>query len=264
MCFPLKVQDEKIGVLIVVAPKLFDDNDKMVVSTLTSLGATAIKNTRLVEEKQKFILVDERKRIAGEMHDGVVQSLFGVNVGLEICRNLLSEKPEEAIKMVEDLEGEVSLALQELRNYIFDLQKNHLAESIGLAKALNMYVNQFDELYKVPIKFISEGIERDLSNDVQRKICHIMRETLSNVVRHAEADCVKVKLVYGKDTVELIICDNGKGFDVRKTFLEAEERGSLGLVGMKDKVESLGGSLNIISNINTGTKVEAIIPTKEN
>ncbi|MDO8885496.1 GAF domain-containing sensor histidine kinase [Candidatus Oleimmundimicrobium sp.] len=263
-CFPLKVQDKKIGILIVVTPKLFDDKNKIVAGILANLGAMAIKNARLIEERKKLVLIDERNRIASEIHDGVIQSLFGVNIGLETYRSLLLKRPEEADGLLKELEGEVSLAIQELRNYIFDLQKSHLIEEVGLTKALKMYVNQFSGFYETTINFTVEGTEQDLSHDVQKKICHIMQEALNNVVRHAEADCVDVKLVFGKGIVKLVVCDDGKGFDVRKAFLDVAERGNLGLFGMKDKVESLNGSLNIVSNIGAGTKVEAIIPTKEN
>jgi len=262
VCFPLEIQDEKIGVLVLVAPRIFDDRDKMAMGILASFGTVAIKNARLVEEKQKILLVDERRRIAGDMHDKVVQALFGVNMGMEICGELIYEDPEEAVKTLEGLQKEISHAMKMMRDYIYDLQKVDLVEEVGLSRACERCVERFNEIYQANIKFNVSGIEKSLSSKAQKTVCYVMREVLYNVIKHAEANSIDASLAYEKKAVKLTVCDDGKGFDVRKTFLKAEERGNLGLFGIKDKAEVLGGSLNIVSGVEGGTRVELTIPTE--
>lgn len=260
--FPLEIQDEKIGVLVLVAPRIFDDRDKMAMEILASFGTVAIKNAWLVEEKQKILLVDERRRIAGDMHDKVVQALFGANMGMEICGELIHKDPEEAVKTLEGMQKEISHVMKTMRDYIYDLQKVDLVEEVGLSRACERCVERFNEIYQTNIKFDVSGIEKSLSSKAQRTVCYVMREALYNVIKHAEANSIDASLVYNKKAVKLTVCDDGKGFDVRKTFMEAEERGSLGLFGIKDKAEVLGGSLNIVSSVEGGTRIELTIPTE--
>jgi len=262
VCFPLEIQDEKIGVLVLVAPSIFDDRDKMVMEILASFGTVAIKNAWLVEEKQKILLVDERRRIAGDMHDKVVQALFGVNMGMEICGELIHKDPEEVVKTLEGMQKEISHVMKIMRDYIYDLQKVDLVEEVGLSRACERCVERFNEIYQTNIKFNVSGIEKSLSSKAQKTVCYVMREALYNVIKHAEANSIDASLVYNKKAVKLTVCDDGKGFDVRKTFLEAEERGSMGLFGIKDKAEVLGGSLNIVSSVEGGTRIELTIPTE--
>jgi len=139
-----------------------------------------------------------------------------------------------------------------------------LVEEIELGEACKRCVEHFNKNYQTSIMFNVIGTEQLISNDVKKAICYIMREALYNVIKHAKASSTSVSLHYEDDAVKLIICDDGKGFDVRETFTKAEEEGSLGLFGMKDKAENLGGSLKIVSDVKKGTRVEFVASTKGN
>ncbi|HDP69371.1 MAG TPA: hypothetical protein ENN38_00995 [Actinobacteria bacterium] len=119
ICFPLEARDEKIGILVLITQKVFDDRDEMATKIMASFGTIAIKNIRLVEEKQKIILVDERKRIARDMHDGVSQALFGINISLEICNELIYKDPDEVAKTLKGLQKEISQIAKTMRDYIY-------------------------------------------------------------------------------------------------------------------------------------------------
>ena len=236
----------------------FDDEDERVLLVLATQAAVAVENASLYAETERTAaalrrleMMDERERIAKELHDGVIQSLFAVGMSLQGVASM-SPDPETARRLESAVE-DVDHAIRDLRNYIFGLRPGVLADR-QLDQALQQLGEEFaDRTGVVTVVEINEQVASELASR-GADIVQIVREALSNVGRHAAATTCRVRLQRDREgRVILEIDDDGKGFDPTSP---AE---GMGLSNLRERATSLGGTLEIESSPTQGTTVQIML-----
>ncbi len=249
---PLKVKGDVIGVLDVQSDQLnaFDESDLLVLQSLAHQAAIAIENARLYEQARRLAVIEERQRLARELHDSVTQALYGVSLYAEAAARRLDAGMADAAKAymydVRDMSRE---ALREMRLLIFELRPSVL-ENEGLMVALRTRLEAVEERAGMGVSFRVEG-EGEICPMIEEGLYRIAREVLNNALKHAAAQNISVSLTIGQDAVVLEIVDDGVGFDADA----AKEGGGVGLEGMAERAAQIGGELVLDSEPGHGTRV---------
>ncbi|GAB4563322.1 MAG: HAMP domain-containing protein [Anaerolineae bacterium] len=201
---------------------------------------------------------DERKRIARELHDETGQALASLMVGL---RNLEgSHDPEVLHERLQDLRELLANTLERVRGLAFDLRPSVL-DDMGLVAALRRYGQQCQQRYGFRVDVSAVGIDQvRLRPEAETSIYRIVQEALTNAAKYASCTQVDVLLQERDDQLVVIIEDNGCGFDVERVLAEQVGRRSLGLYGMQERVELLGGTIDIESEAGQGTSIYLRFP----
>jgi signal transduction histidine kinase len=238
---------------------VFSEDDEAAVVVLATQAGVAIENARLYEEAQqaqhelrRLEVLEERERIAKELHDGVIQALFAVGMNLQAVVALVRD-PEIAGRLdgaVDDIDG----AIRDLRNYIFGLRPGILADR-QLPEAIRKLCDEFQERTGVvTVASVNDDAAAELASRAGDLIT-FLRETLSNIERHAAAMTCRVSLRRSADgAIELEIDDDGRGFDI-----DADRTG-MGLANLEARVSSMGGTFRAASIVGEGTTVTAWWP----
>jgi len=229
---------------------------------------TELQQARLHESQQREQLrtdlfrkiVDaqeaERQRIARDLHDETGQSLTAIGMGLRGLSDETNEK--KRLNTLGQLQSLTSDSLKELQRIIADLRPAHL-DDLGLSATLRWYASRIHELTSLLVRIDIEGDEPVLDDAIKITIFRIMQEALNNIIKHAQATNVNIKLDYRNKEAIIFIRDNGRGFDM-ESVQSRIGRVSLGLAGMEERAILLGGSLYVRSRPNYGTEIEAVIP----
>jgi two-component system sensor histidine kinase DegS len=194
---------------------------------------------------------EERRRVAREIHDGPAQSMANVVMRAEFCLKLLDRDPAKLRGELLALQDLVRTSLQDTRKIIFDLRPMAL-DDLGLAAALKKFVANYKEQYGLPVEYQYFGPEKRLPPAVEVALFRIVQEALNNIYKHAHATSALVKLEVLPARVNLVVRDNGRGFDVEKVLKDPERKG-YGLLGIRERVQLLNGELEIISSPGKGT-----------
>jgi len=209
---------------------------------------------RLEEKNKELAVVEERNRIARELHDSVSQSLFGISLNLNTLELILQNQPEKAGPLIKQVKEMVEEAQREMRLMIYGLQPAVLREK-GFFEALETLGELFSTRYHLKVTTLLEGDETRIDHRRQLALYRVIQEALHNIVKHARATEAKVILTIRKDEVVARIEDNGQGFDERQT------KGSgLGLAGMKERISALQGDFHLNPVIGKGTTITVRIP----
>lgn len=201
---------------------------------------------------------EERKRVAREIHDGPAQAMANIVMRAEVCERMLLIKPDKVAEELQELKRLIRLSLQDLRKVIFDLRPMAL-DDLGVVPTLKRYLADFQEENKINTEFVFRGQEQRLTSSLEVAIFRTVQEALTNIVKHAAALRVIVKLEFAEEKVYLVINDNGKGFNLEQVMGDVN-RESYGLISMKERVELLKGEISITSVLDQGTEIRAIIP----
>jgi signal transduction histidine kinase/HAMP domain-containing protein len=257
LCVPLQTKDAIIGVLDVQSdqPNAFDESDLTVLQSLAHQAAIAIENARLYEQAQQVAVMEERSRLARELHDSVTQSLFSMTLTAQAARILLERDPRRVAPQLDRLQELARGALTEMRSLIFELRPVAVEEE-GLVSALRKHIAAVRSREGLAIDFQVSG-ERRLVKEQEVALFRIVQEALNNVVKHARAERAVVDLSMGEEVVRLLVADDGMGFDPRTSVREGK---TMGLVNMRERVEMLDGSLEIDSQLGEGTRIRVKIP----
>lgn len=251
---PLSVRGEAFGTLVVAnlrGGRGFGDEDLRLVEAFATQAATALEYDRAQQEIHRLAVLEDRERIAKELHDGVIQSLFAVGMGLQGTAAL--SKDPELEQRIEGAVNELDRVIRDLRNYIFGLRPGILADR-QLDQALRDLAVEFQEKSGVlTVVDVDENIASELSPSAA-DVIQIVREALSNVGRHAEASTCRVSLRRGEDGALLEIDDDGRGFDP-----DAARTGD-GLLNVQNRAGALGGKASIESSPAQGTTVRVTLP----
>lgn len=200
---------------------------------------------------------EERRRVAREIHDGPAQSMADVVMRAEFCLRLLEKDPAKLREELTTLRDLVRGSLQDTRKIIFDLRPPAL-DDLGIAAALKKFVANYKERYGLPVEYQFFGLQKRLPQAVEVALFRVVQEALNNVYKHANTTSAVVKMEVLSEKVNLVIRDNGKGFNVYKVFKEAEGKG-YGLIGMRERVQLVGGELRIQSSPGKGTSLHVTI-----
>ncbi|MGQ9513072.1 sensor histidine kinase [Thermodesulfitimonas sp.] len=196
---------------------------------------------------------EERRRVAREIHDGPAQSMANVVMRAEFCLKLLDRDPAKLREELLALQDLIRTSLQDTRKIIFDLRPMAL-DDLGLAAALKKFIANYKEQYGLPVEYQYFGPQKRLPPAVEVALFRIVQEALNNIYKHAHATSALVKLEVLPARVNLVVRDNGKGFDVEKVLKDLERKG-YGLLGIRERVQLLNGELEIVSLPGKGTTI---------
>jgi NarL family two-component system sensor histidine kinase LiaS len=225
------------------------------------LGQLAQQLNRMAEElrnllhvRQELATVDERNRLARELHDSVKQQLFATAMQVGAARALLERNDPTADERLADAERLAHAAQQELTMIIHELRPAAL-ESKGLAAALRDYVDDWARHSGIAAHVSYQG-QRELPLLLEQTLFRVAQEALANVARHSGASRVDIRVQWDPHTVTLTVADNGQGFS-----MEARPKTGVGLKSMQERLESLGGTFTLASAPEQGTTVTAQLAT---
>jgi len=205
----------------------------------------------LLQSKHELAMLEERNRLARELHDTVKQQTFATLMQVRAARNLLSQDPEAASQHLSEAEGLLKTSQQELGLMIAELHPAAL-EGQGLAAALDETLRRWSTQTCIPVEYKVQN-QRRLPLETEQALYRVAQEALSNVARHSQASSLVVGLLFEEDQVCLTITDNGRGF-----FPDKAARKGFGLLSMRERMEALGGSLQIASTEGMGTTIIAV------
>ncbi|HEX2143271.1 MAG TPA: GAF domain-containing sensor histidine kinase [Glycomyces sp.] len=244
---PIRECDQTLGIVVLtndLGRPGFSESDTELIELLASHAAIAITNARLYERSRELTVVEERNRLARELHDAVMQRLFSLRLSARAARKLSTVDPEAAACRLGEVETLAAEAIAELRAVIVELRPADL-DAHGLVETLRRHVALLDRLHDTEVTFELRS-PVDLSRDGEVEVLRLVQEALSNAFRHAQARHVSVTV----ETERITIADDGHGFDAT----EAATRG-LGLLSMRERAKALGGDLELTTAPGEGTIV---------
>ncbi len=203
---------------------------------------------------------DERKRIARELHDEIGQTLTGLSTGLRGVEKVLIKDPDLAQHQLHQLVDMNVQAIEELSNLVSDLRPS-LLDDLGLSAALDWYVERINQRSETQVKLIIDTPLPRFSFQIETSLFRIAQEAFNNILRHAKASTAEIKLEYDKEKVWLKIRDDGVGFDPA-ILMNRNTSSGWGLVGIRERVELIGGECRIESSRGKGTVLEIVLPVQ--
>jgi signal transduction histidine kinase len=202
-------------------------------------------------------VLNERTRLAQELHDTLEQTLTGIALQMDAASKILGQKTSDADRFLELARNMVAQGQVEVRRSVWDLRSRAL-EQFDLPGALRTSANDLTNDTSVQVTVETKGMVRPLPDIVEDNLLRIAQESLTNVIKHSGAATATIRLDYGSDAVHLRINDDGKGFLVRQC--PGPDEGHFGLLGIRERVTRLQGELSIISTPGGGTVVQVRIP----
>ncbi len=233
----------------------FSQDDEDAIRLLAAHAAIAIEHAAAGERSRELSVVEERNRLARELHDSVNQTLWGAVLTAEAATELMASDPAGAaveVGRVRDLAGS---ALEQLRSLVFELRPAEVATD-GLAGALQTQVDVLRQVHDAAIRYTPPP-EPVLRAGAKRQVLRIAQEALANAVRHAGAAAVDVRLSDHDDVIELEVADDGIGFDPDAKALRGRH---LGLTSMAERAALLDAELDVRSQLGSGTTVSLRVP----
>lgn len=233
----------------------FSAADQEGIELLATHAITVIENARLYERSRELSVVEERNRLARELHDSVSQTLFSVVLTAEAAATLVDREPAEARRQIQSLQHLARDALGEMRSVMFELTPPDI-ERDGLVPTLRKHVDVLRRVYPATIELRVRGEQR-LVPRTEKELFRITQEALHNALKHAQANQVCVDLALGGQAVRVSVFDDGKGFDPQASGVRARH---LGLTSMEERADALGGRLEITSSPGCGTTIRLELP----
>lgn len=204
-------------------------------------------------------IAEERTRIALDIHDGLVQTLVGLNLKMDFCTGLMKTDPVQALSTLLETRELMKVAIEEARQVVFNLRPLHF-DRMELLPAIRNYLASYAKQYQIETDFRVRGDERRIPPRVKIFVFRIIQEALSNVQRHAKATRVGVELKVGRTDLRTTLSDNGRGFDLEAVSSHPEKWASFGLKGIVERARLLGGTAVIDTRPGQGTKIVLRVP----
>ncbi|MCH7812015.1 MAG: GAF domain-containing sensor histidine kinase [Chloroflexi bacterium] len=233
----------------------FTEADQQLIELLAAHAAIALENARLFERSRELSVVEERNRLARELHDSVAQTLFSTVLTAEAAATLIDRDAGRAKEQLRKLQELTRDAVQEMRSLIFELRPAEL-EADGLVPTLRKHVEVVSRVYHANVEVQVTG-ERRLQEKVERELFRIAQEALNNALKHSQAETIRVELKMNRKRVRLTVSDDGVGFEPADARMRSKR---LGLTSMQERAEAVGGSLEIESCPGEGTKIRLELP----
>jgi signal transduction histidine kinase len=257
MTAPIRLDDEVIGAfgLSYCVARSFSLDEQRLLQSLAQRAGMAIRNARLYEQSQLVATLEERQRLARELHDSVSQALYAISLYTETAlQQVAEEKLAMATQNLRDARDATREALGEMRLLIFELRPPMLVE-YGLAAALRARLKAVEARAGVETEFHDLASER-LGAAMEQELYRLAQEALNNIQKHAHATRVEVRLDVSLERAGLEIADNGVGFEPSP----GGDSGGLGLRGMRERVARMHGTLDVKSAPGAGTRVRIEVP----
>ncbi len=238
-----------------------DITNLLQLSTIVSQMALVVQNAQLFEEAQGKAALEERQKLARDLHDSVSQALYGISLGANSAKMSLSldtseTKMQEVSRSLDYLIYMADTAMAEMKSLIFELRPESL-QSEGLIMALRKHLRALELRYRFNLS-LEFSEEPDIALKAKEMLYRITQEAMNNVVKHAKATHVLIRLVVQEDFLSLDISDNGLGFETKQEF-----PGHLGLQSMRERAEMIGATFSLSSHLNKGTTVSVILSLKQ-
>jgi len=252
---PIKVRGRVYGNLYLTEKRgaaEFTEEDQEAVVTLAAQAGVAIENARLHEDLRRLAVLEDRERIAQELHDGVIQSLFAVGMGLQAA-GAMADDPETVRGRLDAAVNDVDRVIRDLRNYIFGLGGGPADRE--LSRALHGLGDELRRGSEIAIRVEVDPAASGALASRATDIAQFAREALTNAVRHSGAATVSVVISRDGGSFVLEIEDDGKGFDPEATVGPGR-----GLGNLRARAQTLGADLDIDSEPGRGTRVRLVMP----
>jgi signal transduction histidine kinase len=268
---PIMSGDQSFGTLALCSldeTKGFSDRDIAILTGIGRQAGIAVENAHLYENMRFYVRQitrvqeDERRRIARELHDETIQMLIVISRRLEVLSSLPGALPEAATRHLESLQELVSDTLKGVRRFVQDLRPATL-DHLGLVATLEGMTRDLSEKDHIDAELRVIGEARRLIPEEELVLFRIAQETLSNVRRHSKASRATVEVEFHSDRVRLTVEDNGNGFNAPERIGDLISSGKLGIIGMHERARLLGGTLQIHSEVGTGTIIVVDVPIQQ-
>jgi signal transduction histidine kinase len=273
VCVPVQSRGKTIGVLQVLNKRSqagFDAEDLSLTIMAANQAAIAIENNQLYQslrdEQDRIIQAQEnvRRQVARNLHDGTVQFLSAISMGIDHLERLLGIKPEAAMSELEALRDLTRQATKQARMALFELRPLIL-ETQGLVPALEAYVQQLQDNEAFDAHLQAADDLPDLNSSVSATVFSIVQEAVTNAKKHAAPRDVWLRLSRENGGLQVVVEDNGTGFDPGAVEEGYDRRGSIGLLNMRERAELIEGQVEIQSSTTSpgaGTRVILNVPLR--
>jgi signal transduction histidine kinase len=253
---PLRVETQVIGVInILDKPGEITGEDMRIIDLFADQAAIIIEHVRLQDQSEQLAVLEERQRLARELHDSVTQALYSVTLYADAARMAFSAQKWEALERnLQEVRNMAREAMYDMRLLVFELRP-FMLEKEGLVSVLRARVAAVEDRAGLKTEVVVEG-ERRLPIVIEEELYRIAQEGLNNVVKHAKARQVRIHIQYNEKSISMEMMDDGQGFDPET----ADQSGGFGLQGMAERVQRLGGTLEIESAPMQGTHLRVTVP----
>jgi len=251
---PVRVRDAIFGNLYLTDKKtgeVFTDVDEELVVALAGAAGIAIENARLHTRVKELVLLEDRERIARDLHDAIIQDLFATGLTLQAAAQKVVLP--EGQKVIADTVYRLDEVISSLRRFIFDLRPPVWSER-DLRAEMSQLIEHLARPYDVRTEMRFSGKFRKPSPDLVDDALQLLSEALSNALRHSESDVVRIDVGRERDELLIVVSDDGQGFDV------TDPRAGIGIDNIRARAERAGGEATITSEIGVGTTVHIRLP----
>ncbi len=254
--FPIVVDGNVIAIFNVAytRPNAFNDDTIRLFTSLVNRAALSIANMQLFEQTKDLAVMEERNRLARDLHDSAKQKAFAALAQLGTANGILKTKPNDVKVHLTEAETLVFEVIQELTFLIQEIYPIALQEK-GLPTTLREYIFEWENRNDTEVKLVIRN-ERPLPLEIEQAVYRIIQEALANVARHSKAKRADVSLVYNSDSLQIMVADDGYGFDMN------QRAKGMGFRSMRERISSVRGTIQIQSAPGQGTRLIAQLPIK--
>jgi signal transduction histidine kinase len=253
---PMRAKGQTVGVLSVIGTegRQFGAEEVALLASIADQIGVAVENARLFERAERLAVVEERQRLARELHDSVTQSLYSATLLTEVARRAAGARDVESTQgYLDELGAITQQALKEMRLLVYELRPPTL-EQKGLVGALQQRIDAVEGRAGIKARLLVEG-EVEPEPYVEEALYRIGQEALNNALKHAMANAVTVRIQASDDLIEMQVVDDGRGFDPSSS----NERGGMGLTTMRERAEQVDGTFTVQSSPGNGTRVKVAV-----
>lgn len=246
---------DKLIKQVSVAIEYLGGNIDNIIETIDDISKRQYLGIRIIEAQE-----EERQRLARDIHDGPAQSMANIVLKSELCEKLLNRDIDKTRIELKNLKEIVRFTLKDIRKIIYDLRPMSL-DDLGLIPTVQRYISNFIDNTNIDVQLKVIGESKDIAAVIKIATFRIIQEALNNIQKHSRADRVTVTIENLAEKINVLIIDDGVGFD--NTINACENHmieSGFGIVGMRERAELLGGSIQIKSRLGNGTKVFLTIP----
>jgi signal transduction histidine kinase len=254
---PMLLGTEPTGLLRVSCrePRRYRMEKMDLAQALAQQATLAIQASRQAQQQQETAMIEERNRMAREIHDTLAQAFTGIVIQMEAAEAALNKRPDQVVSFIQRARQLAREGLAEARRSVWALRPQVLEEG-SLSNALTQLVQQMTSGAPIRASFQLRGLSRPLPPEVEVHLLHIGQEAVTNALRHARARTIEVEMVFDSEAMSLRVQDDGEGFDPQRL----PEGNHFGLMGMRERAERIEGHFEIHSAFGQGTEIVVTVP----